>query len=203
MNYPDFFDSIETISLQDNLSNFLGTFENGIIEFSYLDIVKNSGHSCPTVAGAYLLVLKGLKALYPDSIPQRGEIEVFFKEDKNEGVTGVIASVITHITGATELSGFKGIKGKFSRIRLMHFNENIDSSIKLQRVDTKESIEIDYDPSIIKIDPKQSIIMQKLQQNIATDQEKKEFEILWQQRVNDIFNKVDKVINIKYDSRKI
>lgn len=30
MKYPDFFNTIETITLQDDLSNFLGTFENGV-----------------------------------------------------------------------------------------------------------------------------------------------------------------------------
>ncbi len=52
MIYPEFFRKIETIKLQDGLSDLLGTFENGLIEFSYLDIVKASGHSCPTIAGA-------------------------------------------------------------------------------------------------------------------------------------------------------
>ncbi len=43
MNYPDFFNKIETIKVQDQLSAFLGTFENGIIEFTYLDVVKSQG----------------------------------------------------------------------------------------------------------------------------------------------------------------
>jgi len=45
MNYPEFFNTIETIKLKDPLSNLLGTFENGLVEFSYLDVVKNAGHS--------------------------------------------------------------------------------------------------------------------------------------------------------------
>ncbi len=55
MTYPEFFKNIETIKLQDDLSLFLGAFEDGIIEFSYLDVVKTAGHSCPTVLGAYLM----------------------------------------------------------------------------------------------------------------------------------------------------
>jgi hypothetical protein len=61
MNHPSFFDTIEKIKLQDPLSAFLGTFENGLIEFSYQDVVKSAGHSCPTVAGAYICTLEGLK----------------------------------------------------------------------------------------------------------------------------------------------
>lgn len=67
MNYPAFFDQIESIELQDNLAHFLGSTDKGIIEFNYIDIVKAAGHSCPTVLGAYLITLKGLKALYKAS----------------------------------------------------------------------------------------------------------------------------------------
>ena len=73
MDYPKFFNEIETIKLKDELSDFLGTFKDGIVEFSYLDVVKSAGHSCPTVAGAYLMAREGLKALYEDEIPKRGE----------------------------------------------------------------------------------------------------------------------------------
>ena len=66
MTYPSFFDQVETIKLHDPISEFLGVFDQGILEFTYLDVVKAAGHSCPTVAGAYLLTLKALKALYPD-----------------------------------------------------------------------------------------------------------------------------------------
>ncbi len=196
MNYPQFFDKIETIKLQDPLSDFLGTFENGLVEFNYLDIVKNSGHSCPTVAGAYLMCLEGLKALYNDETPKRGEIFVSFKEDSYEGVAGVIAAVATQITGATESLGFKGINGNFARIELMKFNDNINSSIKLQRLDTGKSVEVIYNPSSIPVNPKQQQLMPKLMQNIATQEEKKEFGMLWQQRVESIFNNIDQVIKI-------
>lgn len=43
MNYPDFFDTIATIKLQDDLAAFLGTTD-GVIEFSYLDVAKTAGH---------------------------------------------------------------------------------------------------------------------------------------------------------------
>ena len=197
MNYPNFFNNIEKITLQDSLSNFLGTFENGIIEFSYLDIVKSAGHSCPTVAGAYLMTLEGLKALYPDNTPQRGDIFVSFKEDASESVAGVIASVLTQITGATETSGFKGIGGNFVRHDLMKFNDDINSSIKLQRLDTGKTVEVIYNPSSIPGDPLQQQLMQKIMQNIATDQEKNKFGELWQQRVENIFQNIDTVITIK------
>ena len=197
MKYPDFFDKIETITLQDKLAGFLGSCEDGIIEFSYLDIVKSAGHSCPTVTGAYLMALEGIKALYGDDMPQRGEIFVSFKEDSKDGVAGVIANVLTQITGATETLGFKGIGGNFERHGLMKFNDKISSSIKLQRLDSGKIVEVIYNPSIISGNPLQQELMQKIMQGIATDEERLTFGKLWQQRVENIFNNIDKVITIK------
>jgi formylmethanofuran dehydrogenase subunit E len=197
MKYPEFFDKIQTIELVDNLSSFLGTFENGLVEFSYLDCVKSAGHSCPTVAGAYLMALEGLKALYTDSLPVRGEIYVSFKEDASEGVAGVIANVITQITGATATSGFKGIGGNFVRHSLMEFNANISSSVQFQRLDTGKKVEVVYNPSSIPGNPLQQQLMQKIMQNMATTEEKIQFGELWQSRVENIFNNIDQVITIK------
>jgi formylmethanofuran dehydrogenase subunit E len=197
MNYPNFFKNIPTIKLQDPLSAFLGTFEYGLVEFSYLDIVKSAGHSCPTVMGAYLSTLKALEALYIEELPQRGNIAIQLKEDSKEGVTGVIASVITQITGATELTGFKGMNGNFVRDNLMTFNANITTPITFKRLDTGKTVQITYNPSSIKGDPKQQELMGKIMQQKATDDEKKEFAKLWQKRVKDISLAVDDVIKIE------
>ncbi len=198
MIYPDFFNTIESITLKDELSNLLGTFKDGIVEFNYIDIVKSAGHSCPTVAGAYLCALKGLKALYPNNeLPIRGEIFVSFKENSLDGVAGVTASVFSHITGATELLGFKGIGGNFIRHDLMKFNDNIESSVKLQRLDTGKCIEVIYNPSSIPSDPLQKQLMQKTMQGSATQDDRINFGKLWQNRVENIFNNIDKIITIK------
>ncbi len=197
MNYPDFFNQIETIELVDNLANFLGTFEDGVVEFSYLDIVKSAGHSCPTVAGAYLMTLEGLKALYKDEIAVRGEIFVSFKEDASEGVAGVISNVMSQITGATATSGFKGIGGNFVRHDLMSFNNDISSSVQFQRLDTGKKVEVTYNPSSIQGNPKQQELMQKIMQNAATQEERIEFGKLWQQRVEAIFQNINTVITTK------
>ena len=51
MTYPKFYETIETIKVQDELSSFLGAFENGIYEISYLEIVsiKISSYSFETI----------------------------------------------------------------------------------------------------------------------------------------------------------
>jgi len=106
MKYPTFFDTTDSITLYDPLSDVLGAFEEGKITFSYGDVVKSAGHSCPTMAGAYLMVREGLKALYPHALPERGAVKVLFKERQNEGTTGVIANAFSLITGG---NGFMGI----------------------------------------------------------------------------------------------
>ncbi|MEA1879826.1 MAG: hypothetical protein U9N11_04215, partial [Campylobacterota bacterium] len=122
MQYPYFYDKVQTIPMQDALSDFLGAFEEGHVSFTYLDCVKYAGHSCPTVAGAYLMTLLGLQSLYPDTLPQRGKIHVSMKNPKEEGVTGVMCNIISFIVGASDQSGFKGIAGNFSRADLIHYN---------------------------------------------------------------------------------
>ena len=197
MEYPKFFNNIETIKLKDPLSNHLGTFLDGFVEFSYLEIVKASGHSCPTVAGAYLMALEGLKALYKDEVPQRGNIFVSFKNSIEEGNMGVIANVLTHITGATKRFGFTGIKGNFSRRNLMEFKEDIFGDIQLKRLDNNKTVDISYDHSVIEGKPELMKKMQKILKGEASEEEKKAFGIMWQERVEEIFSNIDKVITIK------
>jgi len=196
MNYPKFFDNTPTITLKDPLSDFLGTLENGIVEFKYIDIVKSAGHSCPTVAGAYLSTVKGIEALYGDEIPTRGDISVSIKDDSAQGVTGVISNVITQITGATEKTGFKGLNGNFARNNLMEFNADIKSELRFTRLDTGASVEVSYDPSSVGGNPKMQELMGKMMQGVATKEERVEFGKLWQQRVSDIFDRADDVITI-------
>jgi len=186
MKYPTFFNDVEKISIQDPLSKFLGTFNNGIIDFTYLDIVKSAGHSCPTVAGAYLITLKALKALYKDDIAQRGSIRVLFNENANEGVAGVIAMVITNITGATENTGFKGIGGNFNRNGLMSFNEDIPGNARFIRVDTGVYVDVFYNSGIVPQEHGIDYLMQKIHTKNASEDEIIQFGNLWQERVRKI-----------------
>ncbi|NOZ34528.1 MAG: hypothetical protein GXO80_04430 [Chlorobi bacterium] len=185
MKYPHFFDQVKQIKLKDELSEFLGTFENGVIEYTYTEIVKAAGHSCPTVAGAYLTCAKALEKLYPDSLPIRGNIKVEFKNPVDEGVTGVISNVISNITGATQISGFKGIAGKFIRHSLIDYGVQINGEIRFTRIDNNAFVDVIYNPTI----PPKPETQQLMQKNIsgkANEEEKREFRKLWQERVEEI-----------------
>ena len=186
MNYPSFFDHVEPISLQDPLSNFLGAFVDGKLDISYLDCVKLAGHSCPTVAGAYLMALKGLESLYPDMLPQRGFVKVEMRDGKTQGVTGVVCNVIAFITGAGGAGGFKGLQGKMSRNNLISYDTAITREVRLTRIDTGASVEIDYDPSTIPPSAEMQPLMGKMMQQMASDEEKRAFGALWQERVEKI-----------------
>jgi len=197
MAYPEFFDEVQSIKVADPLSNVLGAFENGIYEISFLEVVKSAGHSCPTVAGAYIMTSEALKALYPNEMIIRGNIAVEFKEDLEDGVAGVIGNVVTQITGATDKSGFKGLNGKFARHSLMKFNSNISASARFTRVDTGKSVDVFYDPSSVPPKPEMGPLMQKLMGGVATPEEAKEFGAVWQDRVKRIFENIPSVITLK------
>ena len=191
--YPEFFKQVPGITTFDPLALTLGTVEDGVIKFRYVQIVKSAGHSCPTVAGAYIMTLKALKALYPDTNPIRGEIKVEFKDALESGVTGVISNVISNITGATDISGFKGLNGKFSRHSLMSFSADIKNIVRFTRIDTGKSVEVFYNPNVVPPTQKSQKLMQKVMMQKATKDEKKEFGILWQDRVKKIL--IDNIDN--------
>ncbi len=200
MTYPAFFDHVQSITLQDPLSNFLGAFEEGKLEITYLDCVKLSGHSCPTVAGAYLMAFKGLETLYGHDLPQRGSIHVSMQAGEAEGVTGVIGNVISFICGAGGTGGFKGLNGKMARNNLVSYNVPMDGEVTLSRTDTNESVTLSYNPSIIGADPQMQPLMGKAMQGLASEEEKKMFGKLWQTRVEEILLSTelwDKILTIK------
>ncbi len=196
MSYPKFYDSIESFKVVDPIAAILGAFENGEYEISYKDVVKSAGHSCPTVAGAYLMTSQAMKLLYPNERLIRGDVDVSFVEDVSDGVAGVVGNVISHITGATDKSGFKGLGGKFARHSLMHFNANINSSARFTRVSNGKSVDVNYNPNSVPADPQMMTLMQKILSGAASIDEKRLFGELWQNRVKRVFENSDKVITV-------
>jgi hypothetical protein len=138
------------------------------------------------MGGAYLMTLKALQALYPDTLPVRGEIKAAFKESLDAGVAGVISNVISNITGATDKSGFKGLGGKFARHSLMDFEAKISSNARFTRTDTGESVDVFYNPQGVPANPNMQALLQKSMQGAATNEEKKLFGMYWQARVEEI-----------------
>lgn len=192
MAHPTFFDSIPTITLRDPLSRLLGSADDGLIEYSFAEVVKLTGHSCPTVAGAWLMTTEALQRLYGEEIPTRGEISVRFRNGATEGVTGVIASVAGFLTGATVDTGFKGLRGRFDRRHLMSFEQPIEGDIRFERLDTGEGVTVSFDASAV---PPPAGMMPRLflaMEADATAQQQAAFAEAWQDRVRRIFEHADR-----------
>ncbi len=132
------------------------------------------------------MTAKALEFLYSNEMPVRGEIKVEFNESMDAGVAGVIANVITNITGATRISGFKGLNGKFVRHSLMFFEQNIPSSARFTRLDNQKFVDVYYNPSSVLPNPNMGELMQKMLMNSANDNEQTLFKEMWQQRVKEI-----------------
>ena len=54
MHLPEFFAASPRLRVFDPLADFLGAAQDGVFEYVYADVVKLAGHSCPTVASAFL-----------------------------------------------------------------------------------------------------------------------------------------------------
>jgi hypothetical protein len=185
--YPAFFASAPVITVRDPLAAFLGAASAGVIEYRYEDAVRLAGHSCPTVASAFLMTRAALEALYEDSLPERGAICVSMKESRDAGVAGVIASVATLITGATEDSGFRGLGGQFSRRNLLAFDQPLaHGSLCFSRRDNRCSIEVSADLSSVEADSRMGPLMSLALAGSASEDQQQLFQELWQDRVRRI-----------------
>ena len=195
MKYLKWFDEIEGIKVYDDLTQFLGVNDDGIVDISYTDIVKSAGHSCATVAGAFLIAREGLKELFKDKLPKRGYIKVELSKNPTEDNAGVVASVISMITGATHDMGFGGIPtGKFNRRDLLFFGvDDIDGDVRFTRTDTNESVVVKYTPKKI-VNP-----MEILKSAIKPDAKPEDIESFpkrFQEMVKTVLENYDKVIEV-------
>ncbi|HFC8923724.1 TPA: FmdE family protein [Neisseria meningitidis] len=185
-HFPSFFNQAPTITVRDALAEFLGAAENGILTYRYADAVRLCGHSCPTVAGAYLMVIKGLKALYGAELPERGDIEAFMQGGRDEGTTGVTASVVQLLTGAAPETGFGGVgpAGRFARRHLLSFGAGeINGTLALRRRDTGKTVAVSLNAALQPFAPEMRELMPKAVGGSASAEELERFGQLWQARV--------------------
>ncbi|MFT3849514.1 MAG: hypothetical protein QM739_12860 [Propionivibrio sp.] len=187
MTFPAFFNDIPPIVTHDRLAEFLGAADGGIVEYRYADAVRLAGHSCPTVAGAYLLTHRALAALYPDTLPERGDIQVDFRNTQENGVTGVIAAVVGLITGAAGIGGFKGIAGRFSRRDLLRFDDpDQPGEVAFERRDNGKRFELTLHLEHVAPDPRTLPLLQRLLAGENDPAVAQTFAALWQDRVRRI-----------------
>ncbi|GAB1389677.1 MAG: hypothetical protein AMXMBFR78_20580 [Rubrivivax sp.] len=139
---PGFYAQAPRIRVHDPLAAFLGAAVGGVLDYGYDDAVRLAGHSCPTVAGAWLMARAALAALYPGTLPERGGVVVEFSDAADHGVTGVIARVVALPTGVAGEEGFKGIAGRFTRSGLLRFAAPIRSEMRVTRSDGGGAVDV-------------------------------------------------------------
>lgn len=183
MKFPDFFDGVPSLTVYDPLAAFLGAVEDGLITYSYSDAVKLAGHSCPTVAGAFLMTVKALEHLYGSEVPVRGEIDVELRQDASEGVAGVVASVAALLTGAAGEGGFKGIAGQFERRDRLRYGMDFDGEVSFRRRDMGVRVVARMNGGAVPPVPESRVLLQRVLSGDASRDEAREFGLLWQERV--------------------
>lgn len=204
METPLFFKAVPTITMYDPLAEILGAAQEGKLTYGYTDAVKLAGHSCPTVAGTYLMLQKGLEALYDNEMPVRGQVKVHMKGKLGDGIVGVMANVASLITGATDTSGFHGLGGKFDRRHLLSYEADIDGEMALERVDNGARVTLSYHPEIVSSDPNMQVWLGMIMNGKADNEIKQAFQSAWQERVKKIlidnYNNPDLIICTKEGS---
>jgi hypothetical protein len=183
MRLPTFFDDVPRLRVHDALAEALGCADGGLLEFSYADAVRLTGHSCPTVAAAYWLTWLSLHALYGDAPPERGGVMVEFREDPRTGSTGVVATVVQMLTGAAGGSGFKGMGGRFSRAGLQRLSPELPLSLRFTRLDTAEAVDATADLALAPEDPMLDSLVTRCTGGKAGAGEWAELGQRWQRRV--------------------
>lgn len=184
MNFPDFYEQAPVVRTRDPFAAMLGAARGGLLEYRYLDAVRLAGHSCPTVAGAFLIGRAALAVLYPEGLAERGNVTVHMPAPEDEGVTGVMAQVLTLLTGAAAGNGFQGMRGQFRRKGLLHFAEHREGeAIIFRRLDNDASVAVTLDVSLIPTDPAQGERLMAILQNCADVSQRAAFANAWQDRV--------------------
>lgn len=150
---PSFYAQAPRIRVRDPLAAFLGAAVDGVLDYGYDDAVRLAGHSCPTVAGAWLMARAALAALYPETLPERGGVAVEFAEPADHGVTGVIARVVALPTGVAGEEGFKGIAGRFTRSGLLRFSAPIRGEMRVTRSDGGGAVDVSSQIGRVPGDP--------------------------------------------------
>jgi hypothetical protein len=184
VNFPDFYEQAPVVRTRDPFAAVLGAAQDGRLDYHYLDAVRLAGHSCPTVAGAFLIGRAALATLYPGEPAERGNIAVHMPAPEDDGVTGVMAQVLTLLTGAAGGNGFQGMRGRFRRKGLLSFAQQREGkAIIFTRLDTRASVAVTLDVSLIPADPAQGERLMAILQDSADAAQQTAFADAWQERV--------------------
>lgn len=184
MSFPEFFARVPEVTVVDPLAALLGASSEGLLHYRYEDAVRLAGHSCPTVAGTYVLASRMLRRLYPDGPPQRGSLRVEFRRGETEGTVGVQAAVFGLLTGAAGPGGFKGLGGAYGRCGRLGFAiADVPGDVRLTRDDTGARCTASLDLGPVPGDPALARLLGGILAGEAGAEQRAEFAARWQARV--------------------
>ena len=141
--WPEFYSQVPEILIIDPMAVVVGSMPEGsnILTIKLTDVALYSGYICPGIAAGYMLTKKAMDALYPNSIPQRGQIRV-----SAMAAAGELMEVASYITGARAFYG---------RDLINAYDLVVDPSLKpkqrgqyvmvFQRKDTGKAVKAVYD----------------------------------------------------------
>jgi hypothetical protein len=184
---PDFLDQVPTLQLLDPLGALLtGNSDPAPVTYRFADVVKLSGHCCPTVAGAWAMLLTALPRLYgAGETPVRGAIAIEAPGCPEEGALGPFTQVLGYVTGACGDNGFHGLAGRFRRAGLLRFNGRglPGDPFTFTRTDSGTQVALRYDPAELPDAPALGELLPLALHGAASPEQLAEFGRLWQGRV--------------------
>lgn len=184
VDLPAFYAQAPVVETFDPLAELLGASRDGRLDYSYTDVVLLAGHSCPTVAGTFLMGRAALRALYTDGRAERGQIEVSMPAPATHGTIGVMAQVLTLLTGAAAENGFQGLAGRYARNGLLTFAGRHESNaVAFRRLDTGDALTAELDTLPVPGNPNQRELLVAIMQGVASDDQRRAFAEGWQERV--------------------
>lgn len=156
----------EPIVLRDPLAELLGFKEQGLIQITLEDAGRYAGHLCPTVATAFELARQGLKHLYPDQLPVRGDVSVKVHSAPDVFANGPVGRIVGYVTGAAGQDGFRGLAGRFARAGLLRYDPEAVpfGAVTMWRADTRQSVCLRPRSGVL---PEQPAISQNLKPALA------------------------------------
>lgn len=190
--FRDFFAEVKPLVVKEPLAQTLGALTGeGTFTYRFTDLVKLAGHACPTMAGSWLSCRAGLRALYGDELPVRGQIAVTVFGDPDEGTYGVMGQAFMLLTGAAPATGFKGLGPLFKRKDLLTYSrEKPDPQamcFEFRRTDTGAAALVKFSPRQIPFPAEKSRRMGELMEKVvweaARPEEAAEFSNLWMEKV--------------------
>lgn len=185
MSDSPMFPTEPTLRLYDPLGELMGA-GGGLFDYCFDDVVKLSGHACPTVAGGFLLVKRALELLYGDEQAQRGDIKVTVYGREDQGSLGPLTQVITQLTGAAAENGFQGLAGQYVRQGLMRFddrNPQLSGRFRFESLSSGKQVTLVYDASSIAGSPSMGEDLGAILSGVADEAIRDRFRDAWRERV--------------------